>query len=167
MRRIWWAVALVAACGDDDGSGELSSSKKLGELSEAELTSVCADVDARYLDFEKAVVSVSCTQQGRADASTCTAVRQQCVDSTNPADALAGTVKFECKGTTGSVASSCAQITVAELDACVDAIAASVETLATNYTCTADESVLQPPAAPANCTSLGERCPMFADFNVN
>jgi hypothetical protein len=167
MRRTGLAVALVAACGDGGGASGVAASKTLGELSDAELSRVCGAVDARYLDFERAFVSMTCTQQARSAPSTCSSARQQCIASTDPEGSLAGTVSFECEGTTSSITVSCAQITVAELNACMEDIVAGVDALAEKYTCTSAEGELQPPAAPSSCTSLGERCPMFANFHAN
>ncbi|HEY6876390.1 MAG TPA: hypothetical protein VI299_00140 [Polyangiales bacterium] len=168
MRRVVWLAALLSvACGDDDGDSGAPSSTKLSDLSKQQLDAVCSDVDAHYLRFEKAFVSVDCTNKARRDQNTCEAMRSQCIKTTNPEGSLIGEVEFSCKGSSTSITTQCPQITAGELNTCMDAILDGVEGLAAKYTCTADQNALTLPPTPASCVALGDRCPMFAEFSLS
>lgn len=162
MRRAIWLAALVVACGDEDADDDT----KLAELTAEQLGEVCGRVDARYARFEKAFVSASCTQMGIMTPSTCEATRSACIQNTNPVGALEGMVMFQCQGSPEAVVSTCAQITVGELDACTEAIIDGVESLASMISCTADLDMLMRPERPDACTKLGDRCPSFASFEL-
>lgn len=163
MKQGSWVAALLAVavlgCGDDDG-GDSNGSKKLSELSSAEKTSLCNDVSKLYDRYDTAALSVICTEQGRQDPATCSATRQQCITIGSGADSEED--DFSCQGSPSSVTSTCANITVDEMKACMNALLSMVESLASKYTCTADESALTAPTTPKACSDLGSRCPDLA-----
>jgi hypothetical protein len=157
------AVVLCVACGDDGDTRD----QTLGQLGADGLAKFCADVNARFLHLETGYVAATCTQMAFADPSTCAAVRQQCIDTTNPNGALSSKSDFACMGGSMGLVDTCPDMTLAEYDDCAGDILDGVDELTKELTCSADLAKLKPPTTPLSCTKLGDRCTLFSQFNLS
>jgi hypothetical protein len=157
------ASVLGAGCGDD-GGGERPGDQTLGELSSAEVTTLCRSVQTKMDRLEKAFISVVCTDDALFDEDTCSTERQSCI-ADPPADATLGDdVDLECADSDGSITTDCPELTVDQLQGCLEAVVKSLEAAAASYTCSSDPEVIEEPPTPRACSDLRAVCPMLSDF---
>jgi hypothetical protein len=161
------ASAMAMSCGGDAGDGGgASSNKTVGELSPSEITSVCKSVQSKMDRLADAFVSITCTQLALPDPDTCTAERKSCVADPPEEATLGADADFDCAADSqGSITNDCPELTVGELQGCLEAVVKSVESAASSYTCSSDGSELESPATPKACRDLKAVCPMLADFS--
>ncbi len=161
----WIAAALSAAalgCGDDDG---VSGTQRVGDLSPSEVESVCKEVDAKFTRLEKAFVKVTCTILGQLSPTTCESARAQCIEDTPSSGSLDGMIDFACSGTPDAITQICPDVTVGELQGCLEGIIDTIEAAVGQYGCDAS-ATFDSPATPKACTDLGTRCAQLADFSL-
>jgi hypothetical protein len=162
----------VLACGDDDSGGGgggsgVASSKKVGDLSESEARALCRQIEGKFARIGAAQTELVCVAQAAAlsggDAARCESSADQC--RMQDAEALALDCDGE-DGETGGVSTECDDVTVGELNDCIEASAKALEAISKMVTCETDVSELGDLSTsyetPASCTSIEAKCPDVA-----
>jgi len=167
---IWIATTLAsvlgAGCGDDGGGDASSGKQTLGELSAAEVTTLCKSVQTKLDRLEKAFISIVCTDDAMFDEDTCTAERKSCIADPPVEATLGEDANLECDvDSDGSVTTECPKLTADQLQGCLEAVVKTIETTAASYTCSADPDAFEEPATPKACRDLKSVCPMLSDFS--
>lgn len=156
---------LALGCDDSGGGSGVSNSKKISELSESDKTKVCNALQTKFTGVESDSTKLSCTLQGftfaQEDADECAMVRDDCIDEAEGVPSE--DTDLGCNTDEGEL-EDCGNVTVGELNACVDALAEAIEALAKRITCSstaADLSAAEDFASPEACTKLESRCSVF------
>lgn len=154
------------SCGSDSDGGGGTSNKTIGELSTAEVASLCKSVESKMDRLAEAFVSITCTQIALVDEDTCTSERKSCVADPPEEATLGADAEFECaEDEQDSITTDCPELTVSELQGCLEAVVKSFESAASSYSCSSDGGELAAPGTPQACKSLKSVCPQLADFS--
>jgi hypothetical protein len=157
-----FSVLGVLACGEsDDGGSGVSGSTKVSDLSASEAKSVCTNLQAKFMRTGAATAKITCTAQALAlSPSSCASTVDDCVAQAEDDPDF----DLDCEGDDGDsagVPEDCADVTVSEIEACVEATAKQTEALAAKLSCSSDLADFSntDTTAPAACTKLADRCP--------
>jgi hypothetical protein len=154
-------------CGSDGDAG-VTDNKTIGDLSSAEVATVCKSVQSKMDRLAKAFVSITCTQIALVDEGTCTAERKSCVADPPEEATLGAEADFDCAADSQeSITNDCPKLTVGELQGCLESVVKTFETTASSYTCSSEGGELASPGTPKACMDLKGVCPMLADFSGN
>lgn len=163
------AVLGAVGCGGDDsgGTGGVSSNEKVGDLSAAEAKALCKSLSSKLQQVGDAQTDLVCVAQSAAlsggNADTCESSVGQCKEQYG--DDL--TIDCETDGETG-VSDACNDVTVGELNDCLDATIAALDAVSKKVTCSTPLSDLQDLSTsfetPAACTKIDAKCPDVADM---
>jgi hypothetical protein len=152
----------VVACGDDDGgsgTGGVSSSKKIGELNESEARSLCKSMLTKMKKIVDAQNEFFCIGTGIAlgqgDKADCEDAADECRAEND------GAFELDCDGSDGEPAGEngdCADVTVGDFNACLDATAKALEGV--NVSCSTDVEDLEgvEPEPIKACTDIEDKC---------
>lgn len=171
MQRKSWLLAtacagfVVLGCGDDDGGGGVSGGARVNDLTASERQSLCEDFAAKFTKLDRAIIKLDCTDDGLVaeddEAGSCDDVRTECI-----ADAEVE-VEISCDDAPEEVTGGdeC-DATVAQFEACIDALVSMTEKLANDYTCETAEDFddVEEPDLPKACTDLQDACPEAIQF---
>ena len=168
MQRKTWLMATACAgvvalgCGGDDGGGGVSGGSRVNDLTASERQSLCKDFAAKFSKLDTAIIKLDCTDDGLVaeddESGTCEEVRSACIEDTEVE------VEIACDEAPEEVTGGeeC-DATVAQFEACIDALVSATEKLADDYTCeTADQ--VEEPDIPKACTDLEDACPEAINF---
>jgi hypothetical protein len=153
----------VIACGDDEGGSGVPSSKKIGELNESEARSLCRDMADKMKKIGDAQNQLICIGTGitigQGDRAECQDAADECLAEND------GGFELDCDGEDGEPASEgddCADVTVGEFNACLDAEIKALEAVTSKVTCSSDldelEELESADEAPAACVKIADRC---------
>lgn len=162
-----FSILGLLACGEDSGGGGgsgVSGSSKVADLSDSEAKSVCNTLQGKFDRTATATTKITCTAQALAlSPNSCQATVDDCIDQ------MADDSDFDIDcdgegGQSGGVPEDCADVTVSEIETCVEATAKQAEALAAKLNCSSSLEDFSDDDAksPAACTKLADRCPDLA-----
>jgi hypothetical protein len=154
----------VVACGDDDGgSGGVSSSKKIGELNESEARALCKSTLAKMKKSADVQNEFFCIGTGIAlgmgDEDACEDAADECREEND------GEYELDCDGEDGEPVGEdgeCAEITVGQFNACLDATVKALEGV--KVSCSTDVEDLEglETETPEACEDIEDKCDLAA-----
>ncbi len=156
-----WAVL---GCGDGGGSG-VSASKKLGDLSDSEASTVCKELVDTMRDVSASIVKGYCTGTARKKEDGCEAARAACIEMTTP-EAQAAWNVFDCEGSPARATDGCKEATVGEVETCLSTLKKDYSRAADERTCSSAEDMATP-EVPAACSALEATCPKLANVSFS
>jgi hypothetical protein len=151
-----------SACGGGEGSSGVDGNKTLNNVTADEAVDLCeyansriSDADTKKMNCYFTAIFQSETEEG------CQTIFDSCIAApdTEP-------VEDDCAdaGSDLETLPECASmVTVAEVEACMNAQAADYSTLANSLSCTTPADELEEPPRPAACQALDEKCPGILD----
>lgn len=163
----------AVACGDDDGgggggTGGVSNNKKVGDLSESEAKALCNGLSSKFQKLGEAQTQILCVAQSAAlsggDEDRC----EESVDTCK--EQIGEDLGIDCdenEGETG-VSDECDEVTVGELNDCLDATVKAMDAIKAKVTCSTDVSelgdLMSEYETPAACSKIEAKCPDVADM---
>jgi hypothetical protein len=164
------SVLGALACGDDEGStGGVSNDAKLGDVSGADARAVCRNLESKFKRIGEAQTDILCVARGVAssegDERQCNSAVEQCRDAREDTG-------LDCNDSDdeSGVSSACNDVTVGELNDCLDAMAEAVESVAQMLTCRLDTEGLEDVSLaydePASCTAIMSKCPDIMNMGM-
>jgi hypothetical protein len=159
----------VVACGEDDGgsTGGVSSSKKIGELNESEAKEFCRSAASKLNRFLTANLDLVCigfgVGLGDGDKEVCEEQVEECEAEND------GTFEVDCDTATVTEDGDCEDVTVGELNACLEANAKAVEAVKAKVSCSTDidglDEIQSDYEQPKACKDISDRCSL-ADMSL-
>ncbi|MFT3694912.1 MAG: hypothetical protein QM831_17310 [Kofleriaceae bacterium] len=166
-------LAFLVACGGGSGSDDLAGidpDKTVGELDPSEMTQLCHQVfypdygmsaeDA--LRYRCYTVAITLHHQ-YPNLFDCVDTVTQCIasDGSDTGSDSESKDYNDCTMASADDLGTCAQLTIGEIDACFDAIAATAQKLVGTITCDTSEDTFSIP--PAACDQVVQLCPSLID----
>lgn len=152
-----FAFSIAGAACSSGGSG-VSSSKPVSEFTQEDADKFCAYTDELFAEIEEDFVKVLCYAIAAAFSdgeAECEMLAQDCIEDPGEEEEE----EFECE--LGDLPECASEVTAGEVEDCLEADAAQIESFAKTVNCASDFE--QGLADTPECQAIEEKCPGFFD----